>query len=744
MKRGQMICILLAVALWIAAAAAAEAPPRVQDIVDQVIVKQALQTEAKDFTRQELQDILQEVRQRGLVLPESMERALQRVRAFPKVKLAMELAALQLGADQETWDVADQHWRGELMMKLGEYVINNQGLPAEGELSQAEIVKLAEGIVQKRSGQNPPLNDPQHYRRTLSLTNVKNNPYHTRRTWSVYYMAVGARDVSYYLELDPKGELISYHDNRTEMAQIDQLGQENQVELLVGEYLRRYGGPDLQIFALSQQQLQALKKDLAPFEKTVDLDQIGYRFLFTQSFGPATEGSISREQAIEAAVQAVHQRYQVPVDELREGPDSYLSTAPYVYSVLLKADGDYYYKVSFGMDYLAEVNARTGQVETMDRYGDYAFYFRRITLDSLLPEEDRVYSTRAPQQTAEQPLPDPFALPRPFLAPQVYWDALLQLDYHGQDIWPMWGTMMREYGSDNRFWPQAMQALEGYLYMQPAQPDESFIGIPLPGEITAEEAIEAARAALPDVTRKLYQDAFLNRLAAAPTYFYSSPEPGRNSWRIVFIDVSERYPQDFRTVNVDASTREIWGEGIEPAAPGGYRFPAAKVGADGRPLVYGHKDIPQYYWDLMDKRQDTLASVKALIEAEAEKHGVDEGNWSLEATALQDLWFFATPPEGGSLLLSGLPDKDDIQQEQARALAWEAFRKAAADVYNAEVMDRLTPVMIFAFNARTDGSRTYSVEYRDPAMPGYVTLGRVVLDATTGEILAVEVGRGNG
>lgn len=752
MKKKLSVSMAIALALLLVTAVAVAAVLLGgKDVVDKLIVPKAMENQEEMFTQAEVDEIIAIARKQGVELSPEYARNLSRGEGYFKEELAMLFAKQQLGFYPGTWDVADQHWFGEFRVKIRNLYINYNTLPKEGEKTQEEIEAIAKAHIKETTGQDFPLDDRSRYMLERSLTETRLNPYQTLREWTLNYSPLSRREPGFMFRLATDGRIKEYKDNLLYVTQeLPTADADTQVTVTVSDFLQAQSPVFNQLRSLTQEQLQALREQLKPWEKDPQALEGYHGFLLKQQFGPAPEGSISREQAIDIAFKAVQEKFKVPEQELRKGPAHYLSSEPYIYAVLLKAEGDYRWKVSFGRDYLAELDAVTGKVELMDVFSPGNAHERALTLDSLLPEEKRAYATPrpfrgtwAPNQPAT-PYPQP---PEGFQLPQLFWDTLQKIDYKAETAQRIWDEALRDYGEDRRFWPQELQALDAFRFSRPEDTGEAIVGIPLPGEISADQALEAARAGLSDSSKGLYKADYLAELKPAITYYYNMPAEGRNAWRIAFVDVSgEEMSVDIADVMVDAKTGEVVPDSGERAVRlSEYDFVKGPMGDDGRSIYWGHKSIPSYYWEMMEQRNDTFESVLKILQEEQKRTDALNVGWSLEAAALFDLWANEYLAEGEyGLPLSGLPAPTDIQPDKAVEIAWAVFLEESGDKYAKETLQRLEPMVGFSFNVLGQGVRSYHVEFRDMEQPGYVTLGMVDLDATDGRILQQHSDAGNG
>lgn len=738
-KRIGSLLLALALVLGVSVAAGAEAPAiTAQEVVDQLIAPRAAASEDASFTKAELQEILAQAEARGFRLSPGWQRVFRRVDSYDKAHLGLVFAREALGPFMDSWDVEDQYWLHAFYVKAGSSAYNDRSLPREGEKSQQEIEAIAVQYLEQQAGRPLHLQDPERYRISRSLTDMPVNPYRRERGWTLTFSPFNYDDPNFSIDLETDGSVQDW------MGNLDRQEERQGMERLypiVEEYLSRYGGEGRRFLDFSQEQWQALRQALLPYEQDNLEEDSQYGFILRQHYGPAPEGSLTREQAVAKAVEAVAEKYSLPREDLAEGPESYLSPDPYVYAVLLDGGRGYRWKVSFGRDYLVELDAMSGEVVLTDAYSPGNSWHRPYVLDELLPEDQRAYTPPQPTPTPT-PAPEQPELPYPqpdasLNLPDIYWTTLQKLKFSDRMRYYPWDASIGEYGYDSRFWPLDVQALSFYVYERPHEPGAPIKGIPLADDISVEEAVQAARAALPEATRQVYRQEFLDSLVPAVSYYYHKPEEGRRCYVVTFLQLHREDEESLAEIMVDAYSGQLIRDPAVPLKEGEYNRPP--MGKDGRPLIWGDKRIPQYYWEMMEQRQDSFEGVVQMTR-EAEQQAQPD----LLLTALQELWLYAHNPHSEELSLAGLPAPGDIPQEKAVELAFAAFREAVGHMYEDRVFERVVPVVGFTFNSLSAGSRTWRVEFYDPGQPGYVTLANVHLDAATGEVLELMDQPGNG
>lgn len=755
-KKLSFSLVLALVLLVVTVAAVAAVLLGGKDLVDQVIQPLAEKTDSQRFSKEEVEEILAFAQKQGIQLDEESLKAVRKQGDYFKEELAMLFAKTELGFYPSTWSVADQHWFGEFRKSIGDIGINNSTIPAEGELSQEEIEAIAVQYIHERAGDSYPLNDPEHYTLHRSFGQTRLNPYQYLREWTLDYEPMSPRQPRFSLRLSPTGQVKQYGDNVLYLQDISSLDADSQLQLVYDEYSNRYSDRYGSLDSFSQENWQAMHQDALQVAGKPEREGSIMAYVQEQGYGPLPEGAITREKAIQIAADQVSKRYQVDPDKLLKEPEDRSGWGKFIHAIYLSYGEHMRWKVSFERDYLAEIDAMTGEARVVDQYSPGNSYFRRYVLDGLLPQEKRAHATQRPPLATWAPglAATPYPQPLDLDAPQAYWDALQAIGYNGDTASLIYDKLYLDYGEDKRFWPLDMQALDQFRFGRPtqeeAQDSPGFAGIPLPGDISPEEATEVAWAEMKSGAHGLYEPDFIAALMPAVSYSYNAFGQGSHSYAIAFVDVSGDLPKDIATVYVNALTSAV----IKPTWAGvsignirfdEYTFTKARLGEDGRPLIWGHRDLPQYYWDIMDKRQDSYEGVISLLAKAQQEYGPLNFFWPLMEKSLYDLWTIEEPYQGEyGLILSGLPAEDDISQEKALELAWAAFRKLSAAMYTEEDYQHVKPVIGFVYNRFKAGDRSWNFEFVDTRVPGYHTLGMVLLDAVTGEVQEISVERGNG
>ncbi len=719
-----------------------------KDVVEEKIVPLSRQSESERFTKAEVEEVLAFAEKHGVTLDEENLKRLRREDGYYKEELAMLFAKKDWGFYPGTWDVADQHWFGEFWIKIGGSNYNSNTIPREGELSQEEIEQIAMDTVREHTGKDYPLADRERYRLFRTFQETRHNPWQVERSWYLAYEALDIDLPGFSLYLTPQGEVTDYADNEAALAESDPATRSmllmNKYENL---YSDRYGSWD----AWPQEAWQGLHEDLVEIklDPKVDIPRV-LRYVRQLGYGPSPQDAVSRDMAIGAAAKAVSDKYGVAEHTLLTEPEDYKNYGQYVYALYITHEGKAIWKVSFDRNYLAEVDAASGEVLLVDEYSPGNDGNRRYVPDALLPAERRAYATKAPPPSTHAPDPNPTAYPQADtrLAPTYFWEALQAINYNGDTAGLLLNEMWRDYGTDQRFWPLEMQAIFAYRDRMPGSGD-LLNGLPGPDDITREEALSLARTAMNQEQAGHYEQEYLDSLQPAVQFLFNSPDDGDHTWFITFVDVSGIPSLDIATAEVDAkagAVRDIafpWLEEHAPPQPA-IDMTLDPLGEDGRPAIWRSGQYPDEYWQRMEARGDTAQSVTDYVTRMQEEYGNTLFLWPVEAQAVYALWFSHTLANAEtSYELPGLPGPDDMPEEQVLSIAWDAFLKESEGIYTKADIKNARPGITFIFSEQFPKGRIWRVQYADARFE-YSTLGYIELDPEDGTILRIEVNPSNG
>ena len=757
LKRKMPLALAIALSLLlITAVALAAVILGGKDVVDQFIAPMAQQNDRSRFSEEEVGKILQFATEHGIQLDELYLKRIKNEGTYFKDELAMIFAKEQLGFYPGTWSIEDQHWYAQLTQQFQPDIVVETTLPQEGELSQQQIEEAAQAYILKQIDKDlQPLN-PEHFRLERGFTEIRINPWYKERKWNLSFTPLTLDDPYIRLELTPQGVVLSQY---TDLHELRQGSPEEKAGILLNRfhnvYSNIYGSRD----SWSQQTWQLLKAKLEALAP--DPDKLRHiKHVLLQHYD-IPENAISREQAVEAAAQAVSSHFKVDKAQLLDTTRGKLPPESMVYALYLRSGDQQRWKVSFENSYLAEVDALTGQVLITDVYSPGNDFERRYTLDVLIPADKKAYATPRPVYDMSDEALDQLAREQQFfktdlnMAPQYFWDALQGIGYNVKTASGVFSRLYRDYGLEDRYWPILYQAMYAQKEYRP-QAGEIMPGLPAPTDLQQEEAVQTAyQAAVKAAHGKLDAD-YIMSLKPVVLFTFNLHGPGSRTWQIDLVDTDKKPGGvDIVYVALDAITKNLLSARLmEPEQPmpsqGDYspgQEPWSRMGADGRPSVWGSDKAPKAFWDYMEQHYNTRPLVEAALLKWTAEHGKLVMFWPQEAKAVFNLWILQNhPPEWNesNLTFLGLPDEHTLSQQQAEQTAWQRFKEAVGNKYSQEDYDHIRLNTTLVYDQRGSMGAVWQIEFADGRRDYNTTLGDLILDAGTGEVIEINTDIGNG
>lgn len=739
-KKMSLGLVLALILIMLSVAALAAVLLSGKDVVELLIQPKALEsTETNWFTEEEVDGIIAEAEKHGVTLDDEVLRRIRRSGGYFKEELAMAFSREAFGGNFYTWDVADQLWFEEFWIRIGDLLFTLRTVPQEGELSQQEIESAAAAYIEAQTGKSYPIHDRSLYMPERSFTAVKDNPYHVTRSWSLDYTPLDLDLPEFKFILTPQGDVIKFQGD-VNTDELDPLERARYIRSrhsrLAYELYKTDDWPQEVWQAAHLALKDILRAEDIPKE---DRDDSLY-YLIRQSYAPFNDRAISREMAIEIAAEAVSAKFHIEKDKLMIAPDDYISKRAFIYAIGLNGDSRPVWKISFSSDYLAEVDAITGDLITVDQYSPGNTYNRRYVLDELLPKEERAFATKipvlptpSPQEWAEMEN-IPYFKRNESIGNDTYWEAILGLNYTAATATRIWGEVTRDYGRDVRFWPILMQAFND-LYNHEYRSGLGYAGIPLDGDLSQEDAISLAFQAIGEKNAGYLDKEILDALKPAVSFRYDSVEPGSRLWNISLMDISTADATEIASATIDAASGEV-----ESLFIRGQQSIHISLGSDGRPLIWQHPSLPDYYWEFMEAHYPSIESARDYV---SNMKG-EPRDWPPEAAAVYALWFTEHDfNKQKSFIIPGIPGPEDITQEAALKKAWEVFRKEATPLYGEESINKAKPFISFIFSDLYPGGTIWQVEFTDEDQGG-LGLSLIRLDSKTGEPIDIDTSLSHG
>ena len=159
------------------------------------------------------------------------------------------------------------------------------------------------------------------------------------------------------------------------------------------------------------------------------------------------------------------------------------------------------------------------------------------------------------------------------------------------------------------------------------------------------------------------------------------------------------------------------------------------------PALWRSDLAPDYFWNEMELIV-TQGYVPDMLDTWTLKYGKNQSNWPLEYQAIWYLWDVTEViPDYSGGVMRGLPDKDDITQDEAIAIAWQQYLKDAQGMYDEALIKSLKPRITFYFNYYEEGNHIWTILFGTDEDKDY---GVVEVNAKTGEIIGHAAGPGQG
>ena len=721
-----------------------------KDVVEQVIAPMAVKTDTDRFTKEEVEEILELAKKHGITLDPHFESRVRAEGSYFKDELAMLFAKDQLGGQPGTWDVEDQHWLARLWHQMNPELPIYAALPEEGELSQQEIEQAAAQYIKQQTGQDEDLFNLEAYRIYRSFRQIRQNPYHVIREWSVSFDPRKPDLPMFRLSLTPQGEVTDYW---TDLRTLLHGTKEEKARLLTGRFHNIHGN----IYGSQDAWAQETWQDLKDRLNALGLQQSELReikYILQQNYTPP-ESAITKEEAIRIAAQAVSTHFKVDNDSLLDTSVGKFAPETKVFAIYLASGGQQRYKVSFEYDYLVEVDAITGDVLITDVYSPGNDFFRRYALDSLIPADKRAYATPRPTPMSDEEMFEKAQNTEFFpvneeLAPAWFFEKLQAIGYNGNTATGIFNMLYSQYGDDSRYWPILYQAMYEVKEHRP-EPGTTFAGLPADSDMQQEEAVQLAFTSARQIPGSHLTDADWEQLKPIISFYFNLYGEGSRTWQIDLTDFQENHHgTQVAAVRIDAITGKVRSASLtreREETPVRDEDAWSTMGADGRPVVWRHKNAPDSFWELMEAKYNDRETVEKALKKWAEEYGEREGFWPPEPAAVVALWRYHDTESFGEEYVpsfEGIPGPDDLTQERAEEIAWQAVKEAAGDKYTQADYDSVRLKFIFRYDQRGSDGTLWWIEFSDERLNYNTSLADIMLDGKTGEILEINTDVGNG
>ena len=724
MKRKLTLGMIIALTLLLIALGALAAVILTQkEFVDQVLSPKASQSTSDSFTQREMEDILRLAEENGVIIPERVLTDIKRMAVHYKEETMRLFAKAELGFYPSTWSIEDQAWYNRILLESGLADRQTHFVPEGDEISGQQALDIVNAYIRDHYDASAMVTEPSAYRRHMTYHAYSDNPYSKGMQWYIEYEPLDHNHSQYTFLLLSDGTV-------KEAKRTLGLLEEGHEPLIPAEvmdlYRDTYGGHMDWAMETWISFHDALHESAKTYAVEPDSNA---GILLGQRYALPDDAVIPREDAIDAARKAV---------AAAGGPDEETLRGEYrAYAIYLLDEPGPVWKVTFSGTagnagkgiHMAQIDARTANAVHADIFKSIGFWCEPYVLSSLVPSIQ-------PSLPASTPRPD--GMPKIWysdVAPDYYWQALDAVGYNGDTAARLMNKWQSEYGDDPLFWPLEAQAIDG-IWHNLGEGATVLPGLPAPGDISFDKALEIARKALRELYAGVRDGAYLDSLKTAAAFTFNTPGMGDRQWVIHFVEITPVTSSIFDYVAMDAVTGEVLGtkadEGTFSTAHMDPSSPAYTPRPDGKPGVWYSDLAPAYYWEALDAVGYNRENAVQFQEQWAREYGKDGSFWPLWAKALAVLWHTY---DGRDALLPGLPAENDISAEDAEKLAREALIQNYGSKYDRAFLESLVPSFSFEFNSINRGDHFWFIQFVSVKPDGYDFIGYVTVNAQTGEIV---------
>lgn len=458
--------ILAAVLALLAVTALAATLLGSKDFVSNVVAPKAKDTDSAMFTREECLEIIAQARELGITLPDDLLHRMQKSEeGYYKDEILRAIAKIDLGKYPSTWSIEDQYWLGQLLQEAGVNKYNDLRLPEGDEISQEKALGIALSHLKNEYGADPAeLENKELYTRHLQYLETFESEFRKGRRWMIQYSPNDIYHDVYNIAVWSDGTIdFATHYEGVRLAE----GQVPTVQEVRQIYRDKYGD------SMTEQAYMEMQADLKRAIETYGNDENAkyVRNLMLQTYLPADESHITRAQSIDIARAALGKKDEYVYDS----ESLYLpgKAANYWKVTILADDGRWY----------VELNAETGEVTFQGKQDEYISY-RNAVLEENLPEQVNM----AVQQNRSLNKDEVWGSDA---LTKEMWDALDAVGYTSETGTDLYLDWCYTYGEDVDFWPDAPYAID-YIWHDIIQSADVLPGLPQEGQLTAEQAIQAA------------------------------------------------------------------------------------------------------------------------------------------------------------------------------------------------------------------------------------------------------------
>ena len=712
MRRKLSVGFVLAVILCtLAAGALAAVLLGGKDFVDQIMAPKAAQTDSDSFTKEEIEEILRIAAENHLSLSDEDMYRLNHLdkTGYFKEELMRLFVKTEYGFYPSAWPIEVQRWYEQMLEACGlDYGETVNVLPEGDELTQEQILKIAQEYIHDKYYPDVNVNDESKYRRFLTYQEHKQGQDSAYREWSLRYEAKDLYLADYVMTLDTAGNIKKEYA----VGGILDPSYETYGQFMRDRFRRVYG--DQYGFVNWTSEIMLKYQEAMRHRQTLTGPEhfIGDEYpILDMTYLLPDETMISKETAIEKAKAACgNLDYETlysnsAVAVCLENPEGQS-----VWKVTLQLHGG-------GFVY-AQLDAKTGEAlftdtAKADTYKLWRQYVTEEYWQENKPLTSAVYSAPS-EYVAGWRLPAFWG--DPSVAPEWYWEKLNAVGYNEETEDKLYMDWVNQYGYDTNFWPLEAQAIE-ILTQLGDEPDFGIInfpGLPAEEDISQEEALNIAKAAFKEEYADELPGLDVSTLKGAFSFLFNYTFEGHNTWQVNLyrpdgvlmgsVWMESQLGEVYQLECFDPSTPGIRGRDASFAAPIATPAPLE----NGKPWMWGMDFAPQEFWDKLEQTMNEWGVTAENFERKKEEWRRQYGDDiflpyecqvmdSILAPYLADKfqeekpWYCAFPQEG------------KITRDQAIEIGKKAVHEAGDEEVGDAWIDELKISAVLGVNGTVDG-----------------------------------------
>lgn len=188
-------------------------------LVEQLAVPLAQKNEQKNYTHEEMTELLLALNENGITLDESstLMQAFQSGRGYWERDTIREICRAAFGGMENTWTLEQKHWYGEMLVAIGDWEINLWLIPGEGDMTKEEARNHAAKALKEKFGAELPAesNDAWIIHEVFNLVwDQETNAYPPEKAeWYISYINRTTDREDYSVTFTRQGQLLDVWKN---------------------------------------------------------------------------------------------------------------------------------------------------------------------------------------------------------------------------------------------------------------------------------------------------------------------------------------------------------------------------------------------------------------------------------------------------------------------------------------------------------------------------------------------------